>query len=214
MSERKVFKNKNFIGCSTCDAKCCGSTISFVTTFDIELVSKHFPIFFLIENSSIYLGYFLYGANNSKCFYLKDNLCSIYEKRPLACMTYPFSKHQKSYFYDTNCPNIIDGNMNTSIINRDFLSINVDYYKEETKKFVDFCVKGNFLVKFTDYYNTNEKYIEFRKEMNERLYIIHPQRLAVMRMRDKNIFLNNEKFFNYILTIISSIQNIDILSTK
>lgn len=32
---------------------------------------------------------------NGECIHLKDNLCSIYEKRPLVCRTYDCRKHWK-----------------------------------------------------------------------------------------------------------------------
>ena len=52
-----------------------------------------------------------------KCFFLKDNQCTIYELRPLICRFYPFelkfdlNKNQHVFDFTVECPGISKGKM-------------------------------------------------------------------------------------------------------
>lgn len=53
-------------------------------------------------------------VNTGKCFFLKENCCIIYSKRPLICRFYPFGletdENERKVFYFTNeCPGINKG---------------------------------------------------------------------------------------------------------
>lgn len=58
-----------------------------------------------------------------KCFFLKDNRCSIYKLRPLICRFYPFElkfevdKNQHVFDFTVECPGINKGRM---MCKRDF----------------------------------------------------------------------------------------------
>ncbi len=53
-------------------------------------------------------------TENGKCIFLKDNLCSIYEVRPLVCRVYPFQLKslrdgRYSFNYTNSCTGIGSG---------------------------------------------------------------------------------------------------------
>jgi Fe-S-cluster containining protein len=55
-------------------------------------------------------------AEERKCFFLSDNVCAIYELRPLICRFYPFelsrSRDQKHVFlYTKECPGMGEGKL-------------------------------------------------------------------------------------------------------
>lgn len=66
-----------------------------------------------IEKSEPYI-YQMKKSNDGKCIFLKDNLCSIYNIRPLICMFYPFElkeikSNQHLFVHTTECPSIGKG---------------------------------------------------------------------------------------------------------
>ncbi len=53
-------------------------------------------------------------GKDGKCFFLKNNQCSIYKFRPLICRFYPFQlknlgNSRYSFSYTNNCPGIEKG---------------------------------------------------------------------------------------------------------
>ena len=72
--------------CNKC-GKCCENIYSayMYTEKEFEFMKKIFPSYrrFYIKEKDKY-GNFIFG-----CKYLKDNLCSVYEKRPRLCRKYP-----------------------------------------------------------------------------------------------------------------------------
>ena len=56
-------------------------------------------------------------SREGKCFFLKDNQCSIYTLRPLICRFYPFElkfeqdKNQHVFYFTVECPGISKGKM-------------------------------------------------------------------------------------------------------
>ena len=63
--------------------------------------------------------YELKKNSEGKCFFLKDNHCSIYMLRPLICRFYPFElkfeqdKNQHVFDFTVECPGISKGKMMT-----------------------------------------------------------------------------------------------------
>ena len=43
---------------------------------------------------------------NGQCVFLKDGLCSIYERRPRGCREYPWYNVDGQLYYDSGCPGI------------------------------------------------------------------------------------------------------------
>ena len=75
------------------------------TVFSVEAVGKH-PYVYEMKKSS-----------EGKCVFLKDNQCSIYPKRPLICIFYPFElkfiedKDAHVFDFTVECPGINQGKL-------------------------------------------------------------------------------------------------------
>ena len=227
---KKVIDSKKhahfgFNGCSACDAKCCSSNIIFASLYDIDKATEHFPILFYVRDKQISPVYFFYYGEEigQKCPYLINNLCSIYETRPYACRSYPFSFEHTQPYYDDGCPQIaplepsgmslfVKGDINTNIM-KDFVSDAFHNQKEKNSSdsgaFVQFCLDSNFLVAYKDFYASSPLHQNFKPSLIDQFYILHPQRIGVMRMKNKNIFNNNPEYLEYIVSIIKSQSNIE-----
>ena len=228
LSTHKAF---GFNGCSSCNAKCCSSSLIFASAYDFNYVAKYFPILFYVHEGSISPVYFFYygEGEGTKCPYLSDNLCSIYEERPYACRAYPFSFENNKICYDDGCPQIAplsadglplfqkDKIVNPALM-QDFVSSDFTIKKDEvhavTQAFVEFCLKSNLLICLKDFYSNNPLYLNFKPSIVDSLYIVHPQRVAVMRIQNKAMFDGKEHFLQFIITITNSIKNIQILAGK
>lgn len=227
----KKHRNFAFNGCSTCDAKCCGSNIIYSSIFDLKEASALFPIFFYVSQGKISPVYFFYygEAREEKCPYLNGSLCSVYENRPYACRSYPFSFERGKPCFDDGCPQVgelAEGGvplfspqqtLNPYFVS-DFVGEEFTRQKEkiftESGDFVDFCVKNNFLVPYTNFYKNQPLYMEFKPTLVEDLYVLHPQRIAVMRMQNKELFAGHDDFLQYVMMIIGSSKNIETLFSR
>ncbi len=53
------------------------------------------------------------SSHEGKCFFLKENRCTIYLKRPLICRFYPFwletRQNEKVFFFTSECPGVGEG---------------------------------------------------------------------------------------------------------
>jgi len=66
-----------------------------------------------IEEQEPYV-YLMRKTFDGKCVFLKDNLCAVYEMRPLICRFYPFNldnlgNHNYVFSYTEECPDIGSG---------------------------------------------------------------------------------------------------------
>ncbi|MDO8454560.1 MAG: YkgJ family cysteine cluster protein [Sulfurimonas sp.] len=224
----KKHKNYAFNGCVTCDAKCCGSNIVYSSIFDLKEASALFPILFYISDGRISPVYFFYygEATEEKCPYLNGNLCSVYERRPYACRSYPFSFEQGKPCFDDGCPRVgrlenggnplfnsqnkLDSRVISEFVGETFAKEKEKIFAS-SKQFVDFCLSNNFLVPYTSFYKDNSLYMNFKPTLVEHLYMLHPQRIGVMRMQNKELFTGHDDFFQYIMMIIASHKNIETL---
>ncbi|MEM2104976.1 MAG: YkgJ family cysteine cluster protein [Candidatus Bathyarchaeia archaeon] len=108
--------------CERC-AICCGDTeerVRQVLLLKIEAerisrdISKNIGGFAeKIEGSEPY-AYRMKKTEEGKCVFLKDNLCMIYEVRPLICRFYPFQlenmgDNKFAFTYTSECPGIGKG---------------------------------------------------------------------------------------------------------
>lgn len=210
--------NLSFLGCEKCDAKCCGSKIIYLTAADFLRVSQYFPIFFHIKNNKISLVYFFYHTTGNKCMYLKNNLCSIYEKRPYACRTYPFSHANDSekISFDTDCPEFSEepnglqlikkNNLNPEVINN-YIDPDMIKYSQhifgETDEYINFCLENKLLEKFTKVCE-EDSHNNFQSEYREDLYIIYQAKASITMLKKKELF-NNNRFKDFIKAQINSL---------
>jgi Fe-S-cluster containining protein len=107
--------------CEKC-ALCCGDTedrIRRILLLEIEAknISKktHKSVNSFaekVEGFEPYI-YVMKKAENRKCVFLKDDLCTIYQARPLICRFYPFElkeeNHKHIFAYTDECPAIGKG---------------------------------------------------------------------------------------------------------
>ena len=74
-----------FSTCDECDARCCKIWPPYLFKFERKLFKDH--IYF-----SRYKGQKVQSLekHRKECVFLKNNKCSIYEKRPVDCIMFPF----------------------------------------------------------------------------------------------------------------------------
>jgi len=228
VSKIKIVQNSNlsFSGCNGCGAICCQSNIIYASLYDINNVSKYFPIFFLIKDSKISLVYFFYYGEKEKqhCPYLKNDLCSIYEERPYACRSYPFSNVKNNFYTDSNCPhitkskigmNLADSKRVNPIILSDF--IGNDFLNKQdniisiSEDFVKFCNKNDLLIPYEKHYANNDIYLNFKPTIQKNLYLIHPFKIAALRLNKQKLFDGKEYFLSVIQKLIQTQSNVQTL---
>lgn len=130
--------------CTRC-GKCCGDTKKknrhiLLLKSDIDRISKE-TLLDYNKFSEESLGYEPYinkmiKTKSGKCFFLKNNLCTIYKIRPLICRFYPFplrdlGNNRHSFSYTKKCPGIGTGSEITKI-----------YFENLYKKMLD-AMEGN-----------------------------------------------------------------------
>lgn len=191
MSKKIIEKNSqmHFIDCSGCGAKCCQSNLVYASLYDIEKVADLFSIFFLIQNHKISLVYFFYYGEKEQehCPYLKNDLCSVYDKRPHACKSYPFSHKDSNIYYSTTCPHLLSNSENDNngiefiknktinptilenFITKDFLQKEIDVIKK-SEDFVRFCNKNDLLIPYEKFYSNKKVYMNFKPSIQKQLY--------------------------------------------
>lgn len=222
-----------FEGCDDCGAKCCASNLIYVTLYDFETVAKYFPIFFRIKENNISLIFFFYNKTDNtkfdkKCIYLQNNLCSIYNDRPYACRSFPFSYSMQSsdFTYSNECayikdisiadttknilPFIKNNKINDTIINN-FVTQNFIHYakdiQNDTEEFINFAVNNNLLIKFKDVYK-EQKYDNFQNNYFDELYIFNKIKISILNLKKKELFENNT-FLDYIKAQLHSMSNVE-----
>ncbi|MEN4054031.1 YkgJ family cysteine cluster protein [Sulfurimonas sp. NWX79] len=230
---RKIIKQNSplsFMDCSSCGARCCQSNLIYASLYDIEKVTELFSLFFMIQNHKISLVYFFYYGEKEgeHCPYLQNDLCSVYEKRPYACRSYPFSHQSSSIYYSTTCPHIVesqesgmkfieDKKINPAIFNdfvtEDFLQKQDDVMKK-SEEFVRFCNQNDLLIPYEKFYAGKELYMNFKPSMQKQLYCIHPFKVAALRLSGKKLFEGKGYFLSIIQKIIAAQRNIEKLYLK
>ena len=116
-------KNINF-ECSRC-GKCCGDTEEKIRHIlllksDIDRISKETLLNYTeFAEKSTGTEPYIYELKKTKsgsCFFLKNNLCTIYEIRPLICRFYPFplenlGNNKYTFSFTKKCPGIGKGSL-------------------------------------------------------------------------------------------------------
>jgi Fe-S-cluster containining protein len=114
-------KNVSFV-CNQC-GRCCGDTEdrvrhimllkTDVASISNELLLKSHEFAEKISDFEPYI-YEMKKTEDGKCFFLENNLCTIYEIRPLICRFYPFQlenlgNNRYSFSYTNKCTAIGKG---------------------------------------------------------------------------------------------------------
>ncbi|MET1124358.1 MAG: YkgJ family cysteine cluster protein [Archaeoglobaceae archaeon] len=82
--------------CTSC-AKCCLETEMILVREDIErLRALGYEDFYEFRD-----GFYRLKNVDGKCVFLKNNVCEVYEHRPLGCRVYPL-------IYDEECGTVLD----------------------------------------------------------------------------------------------------------
>jgi Fe-S-cluster containining protein len=120
-----TFPTNVFFECSKCGL-CCGDTkdkTRCILLLESEakaisaetLLSKQEFVKKILGKTPYF--YEMKKSREGKCFFLKDNQCSIYELRPLICRFYPFElkfdteKNLHIFDFTLECPGINKGKM-------------------------------------------------------------------------------------------------------
>ena len=124
LSLKSLFEYPKHIGfiCNQC-GRCCGDIEEkerhvLLLGTDADRISEEtfLEIHQFAENvtgSKMYI-YEMKKSKDGKCFFLKNNQCSIYNIRPLICRFYPFQlknlgNNRYSFSYTNKCPGIGEG---------------------------------------------------------------------------------------------------------
>ena len=150
-------------------------------------------------------------------------MCSVYEERPYACRAYPFAYKPNvkgAYSMDVDCPNIMKANEGTKLFLKDGLNQDIidNFISQkmmdvtvqnlsDTGEFVTFCHQNNLLVPFLDVY---PGFSDFQPDEQSKLFVIHPQRTALLLMKYKERF-ENENFIEAMKATIASMSNLSVL---
>ncbi|NQY24066.1 MAG: YkgJ family cysteine cluster protein [Campylobacteraceae bacterium] len=137
-------KSFSFSSCDGCGAKCCsglyGSNFSELTIDEFEKVYKHFVILFSFSEMGYLKANLIISRVTEHCVYIKNNICTIYDKRPNVCKNYPLSPSPSNDIYiDTNCPALESG---SNIINDG--KINPSFHNELFENYQDKFMKSHF----------------------------------------------------------------------
>ncbi len=163
MKEFVLTKNLNFTfgNCENCDAMCCngihGTVYSQIILEEFEKVYKNFPILFIFGELGFVKPVILLTNGNNYCPYLKNNKCTIYDKRPTVCKTYPLSPNLDNEIYiDLQCPEVNKGS--------DFII---------TKNKITSNFSNDIFNNYQDkYINTHFEFENLKKENFEKLFEI------------------------------------------
>jgi len=147
-------------------------------------------------------------------------MCSIYQTRPYACQTYPFSYEPQTndFKFDSDCPEfsnatglkLIENNkMNSKIIddfiNPDMIKYSKDIYGE-TDEYIKFCIKHQLIAPFKDSYQ-NKEFTNFQTDFYDNLYVAYQPKVTIAILKKKDIFIQN-RFKDFLKAQINSIDNI------
>jgi hypothetical protein len=137
-------KNVHF-KCDQC-ALCCGDTPKKIRTILLlKTETDHISQKVLIKLNNFAekiegfepYAYRMKKTKDGKCVFLKDNLCSIYEVRPLICRFYPFQlkslrTNRYVFEYTTECPGIGKGPQ-----------LKKEFFEELFKKSTELIIKNS-----------------------------------------------------------------------
>lgn len=143
-----MFKYPKHVGftCTRC-GQCCGDTKDrirhvLLLKTDVEQISNKtlLDICNFAEKISGFEPYIyqMKKTEHGKCFFLKNNKCTIYKIRPLICRFYPFhlqtlGNNSYSFFYTKNCKGI----NNQTKLERSFFEKFFNQFKKAMKKNMD-----------------------------------------------------------------------------
>ncbi|MEM3399234.1 MAG: YkgJ family cysteine cluster protein [Candidatus Micrarchaeia archaeon] len=158
------YRNATSGPCARCDANCCKNYIVCITANDLLRLADYtkstewadaVPSHLILNPPTS--GFFLYDRgkpvefflclkrdNRECCVFLNDeNLCSVYEARPLLCRAYPFEKSGSSIVYKKNfrCPSRWELDKKTL---DDFTNA-VKKHEEEAAEYGKWCREWNAL---------------------------------------------------------------------
>lgn len=94
-----------FSSCQACQQSCCDGgrfVLAPLVLDDFDAVYKNFLIAFAYVDGNLRV-VMLISNKDKACQYYKDNLCTIYDSRPPACVMYPFTPYYDEVFIDSAC---------------------------------------------------------------------------------------------------------------
>lgn len=84
--ERRLYGRRGRFKC-TCCGNCCRFKVTPITEQDVKMLMTAGHADFHVTTPELRL-----KRVNGKCVFLKDDMCSVHEARPLVCRQFPFFK--------------------------------------------------------------------------------------------------------------------------
>lgn len=188
MKEFISTKNQNFTfgDCVNCEAKCCngkkGTVFSQILAEEFEKVYKNFPILFIFGDLDFIKPVVILTNGNDFCPYLIDFKCSIYEKRPTVCRTYPLSPNIDNEVYiDTLCPEVNKGSLEIIENNNIHLSFNNEVFNNYQDKYINtHFIFEKFKREDFKFFNTlnNQNFYIFNNDSESKYIKMHKKSLS------------------------------------
>lgn len=95
----------SFSNCDNCRTSCCDGgrfILAPLVLEDFQWVYKKFLIAFAMIDDALRI-VMLISNRDKPCIYYQNSRCTIYENRPPACVTYPFTPFYDEVLVDTAC---------------------------------------------------------------------------------------------------------------
>ncbi|SFP22637.1 YkgJ family cysteine cluster protein [Hydrogenimonas thermophila] len=145
ISIKDIDKELYFDNCSGCEISCC-SGINFklmpLILDDFIEVFNNFNIYFA-KLGNEFVPVIQLAEENSACKYFKNNICTIYNKRPPGCRLYPISPYFDDILVDLSCKAV--GNQGMFLASKNEISSN--FYH---KRLENFNKKREATINFTE----------------------------------------------------------------
>lgn len=120
-----MLTNVNLIECEKC-GRCCsnlrtGDDKLGLTLFpdEVHLLPEHLVRPYLARGVSSPTIIFTYQHTENVCIHLVDNLCKIYESRPLMCRSFPIKISARGLQFLTGCKAVLNTLKKYKTMNRD-----------------------------------------------------------------------------------------------
>jgi len=167
----------SFVGCGNCDAKCCKLLRGKVSLDELPYIAQLFPVVFMRKKKRKLVMRFLMSLDlKNYCPYLDLNSkkCTIYEKRPRACRTYPFGiGHQTLEGTNTivrdklECPGFQESTEGLKLINDE---------GKVSDEIIDNFIDGKVLANHKKNHDATEEFLKFLRKLD--LLVTIPPEIA------------------------------------
>ncbi len=130
----------SFSSCHGCQQSCCDGgrfVLAPLVLDDFEDVYKNFLIAFAWVDDQL-RAVMVISDRKQPCIYYKNNLCTIYDQRPPACVLYPFTPYYDDVLIDTACDAVgAEGFLLKQMQRKVIDQVHPDFYHSRLEYFSD-----------------------------------------------------------------------------